>query len=217
MGTAARPEPSADPADTSPRQASVPVEETAQQGADGVPHAVNLGYRVIEDYLRQGQQTAEQLVGGEGGFGAGGSFQALSGRLIRDGFVWLEHLAKIWATFDPPGGSPSEQAGVASAGSALGFRVRVASREPAEVSIDLRPQNEARPLAVYDLRSPDSNAQAIVGVELARSDPSGCWEVSVRVPDDQPPGLYSAVVYDRRDGTIQGTLSVHVAPNERAP
>jgi hypothetical protein len=230
---AAAPQPAAEtPLPQEPEAAETPVPpepEAAATGASGVPNAVHLGYQVIEEYLRQGQRVAAQMAAGLGGAGAGpgaagdNSFQGLSGRLLRDGFVWLEHLAKIWATFDPPGGAPAGQPaaapGVTAPGGAdpIGFQVRIASSEPAEVTIALRPSAGDRALAVHDLRCPDPQAPPIGGVELSRSEDSGCWQVAVRVPEQQLPGLYSGVVYDRQDGAVQGTLSVRVAPGEPAP
>jgi hypothetical protein len=167
-----------------------------------------MGYRVIEDYLNQGRETAEQRgFGLAGGLAAAGSFQALTGRLFRDGLLWLEHLSKLATA---PGSADSAGDGDETTGDGAApqrrIRVRVASRAPAEVDLQLRASAEDRGLGVHALRCPDAAAPPIDDVRLERSD--GGWLVSVHVADRQPPGLYTAVVYDRRDGSIQGTLAV---------
>lgn len=195
-----------------------PGPEPGEARGQGAPRAVGLGYRVIEDYIRQGQEAARAAASGvAGGFGAAGSFQALTERMLRDGLVWLEYLAKMWAAIDPPRRHPPEDRKSVAQEPAAGFRVRLASPAEAEVAVDLHASADGRSLAVHDLRSPDPEAPAIAGVEIERAPDAGGWRVAVRVPDDQPAGLYSGIVYDRGDGSIRGTVSVRVEPAAAAP
>jgi hypothetical protein len=188
-----------------------PAQESAgpEPASEGAPGGANLGYRVIDDYLRQGQETARQIAAGlAGGAGAAGSFQDLSQRLMRDGLLWLEYVAKLWAAADPPGEGRPEPA-ARPAGGTDGFRVRVRSQAPAEVILDLRPDAAGRSLGIHPLRCPDPEAPPLAGVGLAADD-GGRWCVRVHVEDGQPPGVYSGIVYDRRDGTVCGTLAVRL-------
>jgi hypothetical protein len=201
-------------------QAAAPPPRSEQEPSSephtGSEHGAHLGYRVVDEYLRQGQEMASRFgwdagAGlGMGGLGMGaGSFQGLSERLVRDGMLWLEHLARLAAPADGQEASPREtspRGEPAGAGTALA--VEVASRLPAEVSLDLNAGVEGRVLGVHDLRAPDPDLPPITPVELART--SGGWRVSVRVGPAQPPARYSGVVFDRESGDVCGTLSVHV-------
>jgi hypothetical protein len=170
------------------------------------PEAVDMGYRVIDEYLQQGRRAAESLgLGGgiAGGLAAAGSFQALSARLFSDALVWLEHLARLTTPSDSEARPPKP--GVAGS-SAQGFGVRVVSASPVEVDLRLEPGCDDRALGVHDLREADSDAPALP-VELAHRER---WHVGLRVPADQPHGLYTGIVYDRSDGSICGTVAVRV-------
>jgi hypothetical protein len=168
---------------------------------------VGLGYRVIEEYLQQGRRTAEALGPLPGAAAAGeASFQALSARLLRDGLTWLEQLAKMSAT-PAHESAPPRAAGVAGIAAPGGFRVRASCAAALEVDLRLEPGVEGRPLAVHDLRSSVAEHPPLADPALTRAER---WELSLRVPDAQPPGLYTGIVYDLRDGAICGTLAVRV-------
>jgi hypothetical protein len=195
--------------DAAPAEGSVP--EPPEEGAPG---AVGLGYRVIEEYLRQGRRAAEELgLAAGASAAAGSSFQALTARLLRDGLVWLEHLAR--ATAVPGDGAPRpDPAAPDAALPGAGFRVRVAAAAALEVDLRLYAGAEGRALAVHDLRASEPESPPLRGVELTRQER---FEVALRVPDAQPPGLYTGIVYDRRDGSICGTLAVRVGEARARP
>jgi hypothetical protein len=180
---------------------------------EGAPGAVDAGYKVIEEYLNQGRETAEQMgFGLAGGLAAAGSFQALTARLFRDGLLWLEHLSKFAAT---PGEGESAEAPATASNTAEGrIRMRVASRRPAEVDLRLGAPGGEEGLGIHALHCPEPGAPPLDDVALERS--GGDWVVSVRVTDRHPAGVYSGVVYDRRDGSVRGTLTVHVT-SEASP
>lgn len=181
-------------------------EGAAQEAAPG---AVDSGYRVIEDYLSQGRAAAEQLgFGLSGGLATAGSFQALSASLFRDGLVWLEHLAKLAGNLDVSDGETRAEGPGGSEPVVKQTRLRVASRAPAEVDLRLYAEIPDEGLGVHPLRSVDSEAPPLGDVGVERSD--GDWLLSVHVPDEQPPGLYTAVLFDRSDGTIRGTVAIRV-------
>jgi len=195
------------------RHPSSEAEEEArgEQGEPGEPEApvgtapagATLGYRVIEDYLRQGQESARKLAKGLAGFGAGGSLPELSERLLRDGLVWMETVAKLWASLDPPEGAPE----ATTAGPEV--RVKLASRALAEVQVELRPGREGRELGVHPLRGTDPTAPTLGAPAMGRREDGG-FELCLRIPDALAPGRYSGIIFDRDDGSVQGTVEVRV-------
>lgn len=191
---------------------SVPPEGSREAAAgDGAPGAVRLAYRVIEDYLREGQATAERIVKGpRQGERPGGSFQALSERLLGDALVWLEHAAKLWGRLEPGDATSGDARTDATPGGSTALRARVHASAPVEIRLVLDPGAAGRPLRVHGLRCPDPAAPAIEEVTFTLVDDSPIHRLSVSVPEGQPPGSYSGVVFDGRDGSVQGTLAVCV-------
>jgi hypothetical protein len=167
-----------------------------------------LGYRVIEDYLRQGREAAERLGSGFAGSGLDASFQGLSQRMLRDGLLWLEYVTRAWSVLDVPrAAAPGGDASPAQGGA---VSVRLDARAPAELTLELRPGAAGRRLGVHPLRCPDPGVPALEEAEVGAGGEGRGARVALRIPDGQAPGLYSAVVYDRTDGSVQGTLSVCV-------
>jgi hypothetical protein len=190
------------------------------QGA--VERGVETAYTVIEDYMRRGQQAAgryrdrtqgERTMNGDNysngygssGYGPMGAMMAPWMQAMR---MWTETMSTFmpggaamgteWMNAFAPPMSGAHQGGVA---------VRVASATPAEVAIDLDPRAYAVPLKAAPLvhATTPGTAPALVAVELHYVD-NRC-RVSIVVPNDQPPGVYSGAILDNA-GLQRGTLRV---------
>jgi hypothetical protein len=194
---------------------------TTMQGA--VERGVETAYTVIEDYMRRGQQAAgryrdrtqgERAMNGDNysngygpnGYGPMGAMMAPWMQAMR---LWAETMSALI-----PGGAAmgaqwmnaftSPMSGAQAAG---GVAVRITSKTPAEVSIDLDPRAYCIPLKASPLvhsTTPDT-APALVAVDLQYVD-SRC-RVSIAVPNDQPAGSYSGAILDTA-GLQRGTLRV---------
>jgi hypothetical protein len=183
--------------------------------------SVELGYRVVDDYMRQGQEAARRLRAGSYGAAAlATDVQELVIRMARHASDFLEvglELLDLAAgargkpaaagSADAP---PSPGPDVAAAGQPARVRLAISSARETDVVIDLRPELMGGRLVVQALRAVDPTLPALtdVGLEPATSDAP--VTLRVRVPDGHPPGSYSGVVVEESTGRPVGTVCVRI-------
>ena len=195
---------------------------------DVVSRSVELGYRVVDEYIRQGQRAAERF--NDRSYGpetATGDIQELGARMAQyasDFFgLWLDFVqvvmsggtlretsaAEDGARARPaaPGNGAARRTPEAPAPTRV--RIEIVSHRPAEVSLDLRPEAAGRPLVAQGLRAVDPAKPKLDDVAL-EAGPGGELLVRIRVPGDAPPGTYNGVVVDAETSRPLGTLSVRV-------
>lgn len=194
--------------------------------ADIVSRAVDLGYRVVDEYIRQGQRAAEQLGARAPVADAmGRDVQELAVRMAQytsDAFVlWLELMNAALGTSARANGhatapaTPHGWESVASAPADRPLRVRLDVTGPGavEATLDLAPEASRRPLTVQALRAADPAKPRLTEVRVVAGDGEEPATLVVRIPDDQPPDLYSGVVVDAETGRLAGTVAIRVAPH----
>jgi hypothetical protein len=183
---------------------------------DVVSRSVELGYRVVDDYLREGQRVAERFGGR--GFGADalvGDMQQLTARMARytsDVFeVWFQllQLAMGGRVRPPENAAPAAPVAAPEAPAASRIRIAVDASQPTEVVLDLRPDAAGRRLLVHALRPADGGEGARLGDVSIEPDAGGAV-VRVRVPPRHPAGVYNGLVIDEETTCPAGTLSVRV-------
>jgi len=199
---------------------------------DAISRSVELGYRVVDDYIQQGQRAAQRMSAGTLTAEAVASeVQDLGGRIARyasDFFgAWVELLelaaagsaarqAAPPAGNAPPGDQSPSEAPPAKR-SATGVRVEVVAARPVEVALDLRPERMGGALRAHELRSADARKPRLADVTI-RADGAGAAPVlRIGVPDDHPAGAYEGLLLD--DATNRPVGSVRVvlgAPVGRA-
>jgi len=193
--------------------------------SDMITRSVDLGYRVIDEYVRQGQRAAERMTGRAPDPAAlTGDMQEISARMAQYSSelmgLWFQAMAGL-ASATPnawvptPAAPPSASAAVppsaaaAPAGEPLRVRVEVASVQPVEVGVDVRPGAVQRSLIVHTLRAVDSSKPALSATVVPNGD-EGVLCLRVHVPDDQPTGIYSGLLIDQRSSLPVGAVSVRV-------
>jgi hypothetical protein len=196
--------------------AAGPGEGPLRSAGDSVQRGVELGYRVIDEYIRQGSSMAASFTSPRGAQAP--SLQDLpqmTERMLR----YAADMSSLW--FDAMNMMVSNlgaQAGAAGAtpaanGSAVPPDAPGPARspapgvaaQPARVVLDVRsPEHAAEVIValdelaldatVEDLADVSGRAQgAITGVKLATA-PDGATRVRVRVPQGLAPGRYSGAV-----------------------
>lgn len=209
---------------------------------DAVARAVDLGYRVVDEYIRQGQNAARLLSDRAYGPEAMASdAQELASRMVRYASdfagVWFELMGM--ATTGRPttagsaaggDGSPARPPPAAPPGAADGaaerraaptavrthVAVELESPLPTEVILDLQPSAPSHSLAVHDLRSVEAEQPRITGIGFEGGVGAEPVRLRIRIPPDQPPGTYNGIVVDGETSLPAGTLCVRVA-SRRAP
>jgi hypothetical protein len=180
---------------------------------------VDLGYRVIDEYLRQGQRAARALGDRSpdiaGGLGALPDFYARFSRYASDfAGLWLEMLggAGVQPPFaTSPVQEPEPESAPAAAAELPALGVEVRSESATSIELELRPAARFRALAVHDLRSREIGAPRLRARCETEAD-TGRVRIVVEVPRDQPAGAYSGLLLDADASVPVGTLSVRVGP-----
>jgi hypothetical protein len=236
-------------APTSPPSSAGPAEQQtrATDPSDPISRGVGAGYRVIEEYMRQGQNAA-RVMWAPFGPAAGNSpsadeVQQRMGMMFRQ----ATDLARMWldvvgtgflappfsrapgaspgsvsvgpfptnqpsAGAPPPGRPDPPQPPPPQGSDQTALTIEMESTRRTDVSIHLRPQSSGLPLRMQDLRAPDPQAPRLTEVTIEGFPEEDRVVFRIRVPDDQPPGVYSGIILDERTSLPRGTLSVRIAP-----
>ncbi|MCI0635275.1 MAG: hypothetical protein L0206_15390, partial [Actinobacteria bacterium] len=213
--------------------------EGRPQAGDVIARSVELGYRVVDDYIRQGRKAAERL--GDRSYGAaalGADVQELGTRMMQYAAdfmgVWMQlmEIATAGAAARPfpvPSASPPPAApaatdrvrtDAATDGTPNGtpvsdgtrVRIEVASPWPTEVWLDLRPEAGRGPVVVHALRAADPQVPRLDDVTFANGAADEPPLLRVRIPPSQPRGVYNGLLIDLRTSRPVGTVSVRVSP-----
>ncbi len=188
-----------------------------------VSDAVGLGYRVIEDQIRQGRRVAEQLTGRVRGGGLGGDGV---GDLIQDvlrfytdlGNICFELLGSVVRNTAPGAekSRPSGQQSRAAAGNHAAadgrhtYNFEIVCAQPTKISLDVRACVNGTVLAAHALQALDADKPPLTDISFAPGDAEEGPSLRIRIPEGQPPDVYTGVVIDRDTNQPQGTLSVRI-------
>lgn len=217
-----------------------PGPERRGQSRDSAEEAVNDGvddaYRVADEHLREGQWRAGSRnqrsyawrspgYGSSFGYGYGGRpSDGLIEQLMR---VYLDMMGLVGTMMNgftrpsypsyPQYQRPFEERpeprfhdapDPPPAARSTAVRLEVTSNQPNHIALDLKPFRAPGLLVVPPLRAMNSNRPELRDVELDTA--KGRCVLRIRIPDQQPPGLYSGVVVDARTGEPCGTLAIQV-------
>ncbi len=199
---------------------------------DAISRSVEVGYRVVDDYIQQGQRAAQRMS--EGKLTAetiASEAQELSARIARyasDFFgAWVELLdlaaagsaARQGIATPPAPAPPAEPIPAAPPpdrrpSSGTGLRVQVAAARPVEVALDLRPERVTGALRAHELRSADPRKPRLRDVAVRDGD--GTPVLHIGVPDDHPAGAYEGLVLDAATNRPVGSVRVVLSAPARA-
>jgi hypothetical protein len=228
--------------DAEAREADIgPTEPQATGLNDVVSRSVDLGYRVIDEYIRQGQKAAQRLNDRSYGTQAmAGDLQDLAMRMTQYASdfaaVWVEFIQRAagqnGAAPAPAGGytGPADMAATsptpatAPAAAAPGVsavvsppsdptrvRIEILATQPTEVSLDLRPGAAQASLLVHALRAPEADKPRLTEVSVERGVDGEPPRLRIRVPPNQPPGIYSGLIIDASTSLPAGSVTVRIA------
>jgi hypothetical protein len=205
-----------------PAAAEPEREEKADSWSDVVAEGVAVGYRVIEEQIRQGQRVAEQFSDASYGPAAmSGDLREASERMVRYSAdlvaLWLDFVNSTMAngdllrglstTLQPGGATPRATAEPAAT---TNFAAEIRSTRAVRVSVELKAGSAGRAIAAHALRALEEDKPALTDVACEGGRDGGPLTVRLRVPDGQPAGLYTGVIADRQTGEPVGTLSARL-------
>jgi hypothetical protein len=214
-----------DPSKEQPKPGEPETSEKSGNGtADGGPlsRGVELAYRVLEEYFAAGRRSAEQIsrqtYNAHNSFSGGDSLQDLIERLLRFQSeilpLWVDVLGRSLKpdasrSFMPPAASRPSANGASNNGPTTAY-VEVASLRLAQVLLELGENANFEALTTQGLRTLDPNKPPLTDISFRSAPGNGRGSVRIRIPDSQPPGIYSSVVVDRETGETRGILSVRI-------
>lgn len=201
--------------------------ESDGDAAAPVSRAVELGYRVVDEYIRQGQKAARRVGAAPAGPDAAvGDMQELASRLAQFTSewvgIWLDFAQRVApglggfppapgraAPATPAAAAPSAAAPTSTAATAP-VRIALSAAGPVEVSLDLQPDAAARPLIVHTLRAVAPKLPRLTDVQFTPATDDAPGVLAIRVPATHPPGVYSGAIVDAESDRPVGTLCVEV-------
>jgi hypothetical protein len=203
-----------------------------------VSRSVDLGYRVIDEYIRQGQKAAQRFNDRSYGTQAVASdLQELGMRMTQ----YASDFAAVWLEFVQLAATKNGTAGPAAAGDApipppeatatnpaahaadgfprtdpppsepIRVRIEVLATQPTEVSLDIRPSAAKLPLLVHALRAVDPDKPRLTEVTFDAGSDDEPPRLRIRVPAGQPAGVYSGLLIDEQTSRPAGTVSVRIS------
>lgn len=199
--------------------------------------AVETGYRVYGEYVRQGQAAAQGFNPAASTSGAPGApnaqpvdMQQLSQRVMQYGLdfagLWFEMWTRMGGNasgWPPPASgpgairseapvppvSPPHETVDAAARGPVRISVCVVSEHRAAATLEVRP-GPPGPLVAHALRAEGHEAPPIRDVTIESSAGDGAVTVTIGVPATQPPGVYNGMIVDGASSLPRGTVSVRV-------
>lgn len=213
---------------------------------DEIGRGVDQGYRLIDEYMRQGLFTARTLSDRATGAASGlDGLPEMTDQMLRQAgdmwMLWLRFVSSLGGVgpstmppspsptdapaegVDPttdPHATPAPEAAPSSgfdAGSATLVTLHVDSARPLSVAVDVRAGPPEARYDVLDLRAVAVDGARLAGVTLEREPDGESLALRLRVPPDQPPGKYVGVVLDANAGVPRGTVCVTLpGPDESA-
>jgi hypothetical protein len=204
---------------------SGPAPSGGLPGQDAIRRGVDLGYKVIDEYLKQGQAFASTVAAPSlpGGF-AGQDLSQMTEQMFKYASdfasMWMQAMGMILANGPSgarPPGAPST-ATVPAAGTAA------SAPAPARAAVELNTRRQARAaleigslsppgtVAVPALRAEDG--ARLEGVTVAPGD--GGPVVRIRISGGQAAGVYTGPVVDAATNLPVGKLTVWIDPRKQA-
>jgi hypothetical protein len=207
---------------------TVNAKEPRQTSGGGVPSdfigdGVRMAYRVIDAYVRQGQEAARQFT--QGGYGVPNANagspdpQMRATQLLTDLVANSFDLLGLYSeSLSPPPAAGSEASPVQERSavppnpgrdSEVQLAYEVASSQPVLVFGEFLPGRHTIDVASHGLRQLGSDAPEI-GVSCKPDPDAGRVVVAIKVPDARPVGVYTGLLVRKRDGTPVGSLSLTI-------
>ena len=204
----------------------------APEKADGRAasyEAVNGAYRVIDEYLRQGQRFAEQVWLPAGAAAPAEQVGRLLERFVRSagdmGSAWVEMMGQWRSPYERASEAPRGGAGPFSAGrsarsgahateppvgretAANRLVVSVEASRAFEISVDVAGTIEPGDVEVGPIASTNGKPTAPGRIRID-AQATDRLAIRIRVPRGQPPGAYEFALLDRRTKQRRGTVSL---------
>jgi hypothetical protein len=170
--------------------------------------AVNMGYRVIEEQILQGQRAAKNV---RDGLYNTPNWEANSAQLVEGLVSMTRVVGSAWLSLVPALFRPLA---VGGEGEVLyaGVGPSVESRDPknAMAKVILRSVRSGFEPFVLPLLSANKGAKPITDAKLVRHPRKNLLLFVYKIPAKQQPGKYTGAIIDKKSGEFGGVVNVEV-------
>lgn len=216
----------------SPRSDSTPPDHDDAQSPGETPltRAVELGYRVVDDYIRQGQNAARLVA--QRAYGPQ-ALQQDAQHLMTRMFEYTSEFSAMWFDFigtaatgwpaagvdraaSAPAPPPRAAAGDSTSSAATAsekystISVYVETDRPVTLRTGLRPIADGVSLRVQALRAASPDLPLLDDLAVSRAGAGAPVVVRIGIPRDHPPGTYGGVIVDDATNVPVGTIQVRI-------
>lgn len=222
------------PVSVSSASAPDPVSEEARQGVESAYRVIDEhlqeGRRAAQARIDDAHATASGASNMAAVDPAGMKIASESVQeMITQGVRFYSSLAPLWANFvnsvavsagalnpsygNAPAAAPLAPAPIPRSAHTTGgapISIEIASARMTRVTIDLAPQAIAANLATTVLHAIEPDRPPLKDVTFTIDAPANRPVVRIRVPDNQPAGVYNGVIVDKDSGDARGTLTVRI-------
>jgi hypothetical protein len=169
-----------------------------------ITDAVGLGYKVIDEQIRQGREAAERFRGG----GYSNSHAEEDVKKLMDRMLYLAKELGV-VGFDMAGAVVRELRSSSGGGSPADLTIQVQSKKRVELNYHLIPAPAAHfQPSIPPLYAADREVAPLKDIRIEGK--AHRRVLVVEVPDDQPAGTYTAVILDAVSKQGSGFISVTV-------
>ncbi|HLW70467.1 MAG TPA: hypothetical protein VKS22_07575 [Candidatus Binataceae bacterium] len=191
--------------------------------ADGAAaDGARLGYAVIEKHIRQARAIAAQYEKDRTGkksmprnedvtqmlariFRSLSDLTPVVGELFNN--LGAQNFTQILGAMNPTGAIANSNGFVPAAARVV---IGVSSKRYAAVSCELRAAAERLRLMTRGLEGGNGRVRAVTAVTFAPAKGGKPARLQIRIPDEQPAGVYCGLLVERVSGEPQGVVSVRI-------
>jgi hypothetical protein len=181
-----------------------------------VKRGVELGYSVIDDYIKQGMDLANAFANPKRAHATSPQdLPKMAERLVQYGSdfasMWFDAMTLMLSNLNGASTGAPTAAPSPKASSSVAFDLGLLAQRPTTVRLTLTEPLAAGPLLVADLRSPSSTKVIRKATIEVPEDGRKAIKVNVQVPAQIPPGSYSGTIFEKATKSPRGRLMVIVA------
>lgn len=188
---------------------------------DDISGAVNMGYSVIGDHIRQGQRAAQSRWSANAGFqGAPGGVPGAAGlggitdianRLLQYSTdLAALHFDLMTALLHSPGLHSFTASFAPTQHDGSRVVVEIESQRKNRVTVDLWPGSDKAQLTVPALHAAESDKDPVTDIVFFPASEQSPARLCITIPADQPAGVYTGLILQAETGQACGTLSLRL-------
>jgi hypothetical protein len=196
---------------------------------------IETAYRVIDEHLQEGRRAAQEQSHADAGLaGFATAAPAAVGiaadsiqEIVTQGIRFYSSFAPLWVSLVKSIANSAALGDTVAAGRSTAplapapiprpaatmgapIVVEIASSRMTRITVDLAPSALVSHLAIGGLQALEPEKPPLKEISLTGDAGSNRAVVRIRVPENQPAGVYSGVIVERESGEPRGTITLRI-------